>query len=983
MALEEGTMLHFLKLVTLTILASLAMPCRVSAQVVDPLDLYNVVWDTPSADSSGSMPIGNGDVGANVWVEPNGDLRFYISKTDSWDENARLVKVGRVRIHLDPNPFLAGNPFRQTLRLRQSEIQVCAGKRHSEVILRVWVDANAPVIRVEAAGRQSFTISASIDLWRTSLRQIANSSTEIRSAFGQENGPNPVYVYPDTIVPALGNQVAWYHRNTSSIWTQTLTHQGLSSWLTKDTDPLINRTYGGLMNGQGFTAVSNNTIQSAEPRKTHSLAVYVHTAQTGSADEWLSQIRATAAQVSAQDIDVVRNLHYMKWNAFWDRSWIRVPKPCQAPISSASEINVNNLPLRIGADNSTSANNKFLGKIDRVRIFNRALTPTEISAHALGQETIPADDPAKVADWTFDNQSGSTFPNTLAQNLPASIVGTVNVVTGKEGKCVELTGSGYLQVPDDPLLDLTKACTVETWVAPQSLPSGGARIIDKIAPGGTNGYLFDTYPYNSLRMIITPGTLSYGANLPVGQWSHVAAVFDKATGEQSLYVNGTRVAGGTQFPSLQPDVSQSYTLQRYITACSGQGAYPIKFNGSIFTVDSREPGKYFDADFRDWGGCYWMQNTRLPYWPLLSSGDYDLMQPYFNMYQEMIPFCKERTTTYWGHAGAMLPECIYSWGAYPNRVYGWNRTGRAVDFVEGGAVRYHYNGALELLSIMLDYYDHTRDSVFLQTQLLPMADEFISFWDLHYSRDSRNLLKVYPNQALEGYIGSSNPMPDVAGLHWVLGGLLSLPDSAIGTDRRTRWTRLKGEVLWPLPVRTVNGQTVLSPAESIVGSPNSTECPETYPVFPYRFYGVNKPNIELGRQTWHNRTNKGNKGWQYADITAAFLGLTTEAKELLSIRSASKHSGSRFPAFYGPNWDWIPDQCCGGNIMMALQTMLIQTDNEKILLFPAWPKEWDVDFKLHAPGNTTVEGVYKAGKLESLKVTPSSRLADVIQLTPQ
>ncbi len=25
---------------------------------------YNVVWDTPSKDSSGSMPIGNGDIGA-------------------------------------------------------------------------------------------------------------------------------------------------------------------------------------------------------------------------------------------------------------------------------------------------------------------------------------------------------------------------------------------------------------------------------------------------------------------------------------------------------------------------------------------------------------------------------------------------------------------------------------------------------------------------------------------------------------------------------------------------------------------------------------------------------------------------------------------------------------------------------------------------------------------------------------------------------
>jgi hypothetical protein len=48
---------------------------------------YDLVWDTPGKNSSDSMPIGNGDIGANVWVEQNGDLLILISKTDSWDEN--------------------------------------------------------------------------------------------------------------------------------------------------------------------------------------------------------------------------------------------------------------------------------------------------------------------------------------------------------------------------------------------------------------------------------------------------------------------------------------------------------------------------------------------------------------------------------------------------------------------------------------------------------------------------------------------------------------------------------------------------------------------------------------------------------------------------------------------------------------------------------------------------------------------------------
>ena len=42
----------------------------------EELDRLNVVWETPSENSFGSMPLGNGDIGMNVWTEPNGDILF-------------------------------------------------------------------------------------------------------------------------------------------------------------------------------------------------------------------------------------------------------------------------------------------------------------------------------------------------------------------------------------------------------------------------------------------------------------------------------------------------------------------------------------------------------------------------------------------------------------------------------------------------------------------------------------------------------------------------------------------------------------------------------------------------------------------------------------------------------------------------------------------------------------------------------------------
>ena len=85
----------------------------------------------------------------------------------------------------------------------------------------------------------------------------------------------------------------------------------------------------------------------------------------------------------------------------------------------------------------------------------------------------------------------------------------------------------------------------------------------------------------------------------------------------------------------------------------------------------------------------------------------------------------------------------------------------------------------------------------------------------------------------------------------------------------------------------------------------------------------------------------------------------------------------RFPAFWGPGPDWVPDCDHGGAGMIALQEMLMQTHGRRILLLPAWPEDWDVDFKLHAPHQTVVSGRVRNGKMEGLTVVPESRRKDV------
>ena len=64
-----------------------------------------VIWKSPGKSSMDCVPLGNGDIGLNAWTEGDNDLVFYISKTDAWDDNGRLCKVGKLRVTFSNSPF--------------------------------------------------------------------------------------------------------------------------------------------------------------------------------------------------------------------------------------------------------------------------------------------------------------------------------------------------------------------------------------------------------------------------------------------------------------------------------------------------------------------------------------------------------------------------------------------------------------------------------------------------------------------------------------------------------------------------------------------------------------------------------------------------------------------------------------------------------------------------------------------------------------
>ena len=123
--------------------------------------------------------------------------------------------------------------------------------------------------------------------------------------------------------------------------------------------------------------------------------------------------------------------------------------------------------------------------------------------------------------------------------------------TPDEGLALIENGPIY-QADPRPALDLTDAVTLEAWVKAAPMGDGGGRILDKLIPGTSSGFLLDTYPGNSLRLITSKGQCSFAAHLSDDHWTHVVGVYSASQKIMALSVDGKEVVRLTDgdFPPL-------------------------------------------------------------------------------------------------------------------------------------------------------------------------------------------------------------------------------------------------------------------------------------------------------------------------------------------------------------------------------------------------------------------------------------------------
>ena len=459
-------------------------------------------------------------------------------------------------------------------------------------------------------------------------------------------------------------------------------------------------------------------------------------------------------------------------------------------------------------------------------------------------------------------------------------------------------------------------------------------------------------------------------------------------------------------------MSRNYQLFRYQLGGNVFGEYPTKFNGGNLIFDSGlvDETKAHDPDWRQWGGAvFTAQNQRLLYWPMLKSGDFDAILPQFELYRKGLPGATATVKKHFGHPGAVYCEYASVPGIAFGDGWGWQNEhnyrmrGKEIPFgdlranaatgygdlvekgvMANGSIAYHWESQVEHAYMILEYHRFTGADI---SQYMPFIEQSLLFFDEHYRArqkmrngkqvDENGKLVIYPSTSCESYRGAKNPADLIAGLQACLKSMLLLDEKYLASENKKYYREFLNRIP-DYAYDKVDGLSVIKPAESWTGESNQ-ELPQFYPLFPFNQFQAGDEKIQCFKNAYQVAPafRKGAiQSWHQDGIQFARMGMTQEAADYNTRKLMD--SERRFPTFWGPGHDWVPDHNWGGSGMIGLQEMLMQTIGDKIVLFPAWPKEWDVNFKLHAPKNTAIEARLKNGEIVFLKVTPESRRKDVV-----
>ncbi len=213
-----------------------------------------------------------------------------------------------------------------------------------------------------------------------------------------------------------------------------------------------------------------------------------------------------------------------------------------------------NTPCRscaLGAQD-TGDSNYYQGGMDQVLVYNRALSDSEVTTLAAGDELS--------AHWMFDEGAGGTAGDSSGNHVDGTLTNGLAWTSGFSGSALSFDGvNDTLNLGSNlSVLQNVNAASVTAWIKPASTlapntyrelvsisvnngstPTDTSRLTLSLQGDGSAGALFF-----GARSTDTEAqkNLSFNANLQTNQWYHVGAVADFAGGTLAIYLNGVLVA---------------------------------------------------------------------------------------------------------------------------------------------------------------------------------------------------------------------------------------------------------------------------------------------------------------------------------------------------------------------------------------------------------------------------------------------------------
>lgn len=413
------------------------------------------------------------------------------------------------------------------------------------------------------------------------------------------------------------------------------------------------------------------------------------------------------------------------------------------------------------------------------------------------------------------------------------------------------------------------------------------------------------------------------------------------------------------YVQLNDDILNKYYYgSLYILGCaSREGNNPPGLWGNWVTFSGMidvGPEWYYPPECPAWDGDYHMNyNMESVYFGAYSSNRAELALPYYQPVLDYVPKAKILAQQKYGYSqGVLFPVGLGPWGAESSTKL-WNQK---------------WNALYTVLPFIW-HYDYTQDTDFLQNTAYPFMKEVGDFWEADLVKDSRGTYNVWNSSPSEGGTNHNN-LVDLTFIRTLFKSLLSASmDLNVDAGRRSKWKDILGN-LAPLPTKIMSDS--LKVGYEGTGDTFSDNWSGTYPVW---------PSDDIGQDS-----DPASFEVAYNSIESNFVRNLKSSwirRRLTELFTATARIGYNPPLLYDNLKDVIEAEMdnnlfCNESDVGGLETvggieavneMLLQSHQNVLRFFPAWPSDKSAQFKrLRTKGAFLVSAQFTNGVTSNVQI---------------